>query len=179
MASHSTTSPTQVDHPAHGTTIAGRLPESPLAEVLAHPHFPPQGWTRRSLNRGDVLLREGEDTGAVYLVLDGQVRVEGTVRMQSGRQFQAGVAVVGPGSVIGELALFDAQPHSATAVAESDVTVAVLARTTLRTFLDAHPTLGYRVFGEFLAQLAVRLRATNARVYKFLAWGLKAYQLDK
>lgn len=169
----------QVDHPNHGTTFAGRLPDTPLAEVLAHPDFPSDGWTRKSLRRGDVLLREGEDSGAVYLVLEGQVRVEGTVRMQSGRQFQAGVAVVGPGAVIGELALFDAQPHSATVVAESDVAVAVLARTTLRAFLDAHPTLGYQVFGEFLAQLALRLRATNARVYKFLAWGLKAYHLDK
>jgi hypothetical protein len=49
----------------------------------------------------------------------------------------------------------------------------------LSLFLDSHRELGYEVYRDLLHQLTPRLRKSNARVYRFLAWGLKAYRLDE
>jgi len=152
---------------------------SPLELVLAHPAFPSSRWRLQAFAPGECILREGEHTGALYLVRSGQVRVEGTVKLQSGRRFQAGVTTLRDGGVLGELALFDQQPHSASAYAESAALVAVIEGSALLDFLDQHRDLGYQVFHELLTQLAPRLRATSSRVYKFLAWGLNAHQLDR
>ena len=150
-----------------------------LQGLIQHPEFTALGgWQRRRYAAQDVILREGETSGCVYLVLDGLVRIEGTVRLQSGRQFQAGVTELHAGAVFGELALFDREPHSATVFAASTVELAVINSDLLRRFLDEHREVGYEVYKEFLEQLAPRLRKTTARVYRFLAWGLKAHHLD-
>lgn len=153
--------------------------EGTFAAVLGHPDFPGDQWHLRSFKSGDRILREGEQSGLLYIVQRGSARVEGAVKLQSGRQFQAGVTNLGPGSVFGELALFDHQPHSASVFANGETTIIAIEGTALLEFLQRHRELGHDVFKEFLTQLAPRLRATSARVYKFLAWGLKAYQLDQ
>jgi CRP/FNR family transcriptional regulator, cyclic AMP receptor protein len=153
--------------------------ENALVRVLANPDFPTARWRVLTFKAGELILREGDSSGHIYVVQSGSVRVEGTVTLQSGRQFQAGVTQVGAGGVFGELALFDRQPHSASVFANGDTTVAAIEGAALLEFLEQHRELGYEVFKDFLAQLAPRLRATSARVYRFLAWGLKAYHLDQ
>lgn len=150
-----------------------------FAAVLGHPEFPRDRWHLRAFKSGAPILREGEQSGHVYMVQSGSVRIEGAVKLQSGRQFQAGVTNLGAGGVFGELALFDQQPHSASVFATGDTTVIAIEGGALLEFLEHHRELGYDVFKDFLTQLAPRLRATSARVYKFLAWGLKAHHLDQ
>lgn len=150
-----------------------------FAAVLGHPDFPRDRWQLQSYKVGELILREGDQSGHLYLIQRGSARVEGSVKLQSGRQFQAGVTNLSVGAVFGELALFDQQPHSASIFANGDTMIIAIEGVTLLEFLERHRELGYAVFKDFLTQLAPRLRATSARVYKFLAWGLKAYHLDQ
>lgn len=71
----------------------------------------------RSLASGDVLMRQGEPGGDLYLVLDGilEVAVDGGV-----------VAEVGPGALVGERAVVETGVRTATLTATTPVRVAVL-----------------------------------------------------
>jgi CRP/FNR family transcriptional regulator, cyclic AMP receptor protein len=64
---------------------------------------------------GTVLFREGERGESMFVILDGQVelRVNGTM-----------FETLGPGGVLGEMALIDQSPRVATAVALTDVSLA-------------------------------------------------------
>lgn len=150
-----------------------------LTAVLAHPGLAPGAWRLLHFADGAQVLAEGDSSGCLYVVSAGGVRIEGTVQLESGRRFQAGVTRLGVGGIFGELSLFDRQPHSASVFADGNTTIVAIDGDLLLDFLDAHPAEGYGVFKEFLVQMAPRLRSTSQRVYRFLAWGLKAYHLDQ
>jgi AAA family ATP:ADP antiporter len=65
----------------------------------------------RTFNAGDYLFYEGEEGDYMYLVLDGQIRIE-----VGGRE----VAVIGAGKSTGEFAILDRRPRSASARALAD-----------------------------------------------------------
>ena len=151
-----------------------------LAALLDMPQFLRYtNCVQRDFKAGEVIVREGEATASVYVIVSGAVRIEGTVRLQSGRQFQAGVTELKVGGIFGELSMFDREPNSGTVIADGPVRLAIIESAALLGFLDQNPTLGYAVFKDLLQQMAPRFRKTTARVYRFLAWGLKAYQLDE
>jgi len=64
---------------------------------------------------GTTVFAEGSTGNAMYVVLDGEVEVR--VRDEL-------VGVLGPGEIVGEMALVDAKPRSATIVARSDCRLA-------------------------------------------------------
>ena len=77
-----------------------------------------------SLNKGDVLVRQGESVACVYLVVSGRLRVLGhTKRAEPRLLFYADV-----GETICEMALLSDDPSFATVDAETDTTVVALSR---------------------------------------------------
>jgi CRP-like cAMP-binding protein len=73
--------------------------------------------TRRSFRRGSVLYREGDRPAGVLMLLSGHVRIMNV--SSDGREVVAGVR--GAGDIIGELAVIDERPRSATVEALEDV----------------------------------------------------------
>src|SRR4029079_18458356 len=69
------------------------------------------------LPAGVELVREGEPGDALFVIIDGTAVVQ-----QGGEELNR----VGPGAYLGELAILDGEPRSATVVADSDVRVAVI-----------------------------------------------------
>jgi NTE family protein len=107
--------------------------------------------TRFTIARGDTLIRQGEDSDALYLVVSGrfEVRLDGR---------EEPVAEIGPGRPIGEIAFFTGCPRTANVVAERDSLVLKLTR---RDFDD----LAQRIPGTWrtiTTTLARRLAATTA-----------------
>lgn len=68
---------------------------------------------------GAVLMREGDASGEVFLILSGRVRV-----VHCG----AVIASVGAGETVGEMGIIDSGPRSATVMAESPVRALVFGR---------------------------------------------------
>ena len=68
------------------------------------------------LNRGDVLVREGDESDKIYIVVGGEIAV--SIRNQSGDEVT--VASIGSGKVIGEMTLFGESKRSATCRAASE-----------------------------------------------------------
>lgn len=90
----------------------------------------------RTHNAGDVLMLEGEPGDEFYVILDGMVRIERgdrTIRSMS------------PGGFLGEIALVERRPRTATATAVSDVTVLALHHHAFDRLLETMPAVHRRV----------------------------------
>lgn len=99
---------------------------------------------------GGVIVSEGEEGDAFFVVLSGRARVSRGGRTRG---------VLEPGAYFGELALLDPAPRSATVKAETDVQVGVLGTRMFRILLRELPTISERL----LAGLARELREASGR----------------
>ncbi len=97
------------------------------------------------LPAGTVLMREGQVGHEFFLIVDGNVRVERGGRL---------IHVSGPGDFLGEIALVDGGPRSATATAEGPVRALVLGQREFHSVLERHPQIQLQV----LKALAKRVR---------------------
>jgi CRP/FNR family transcriptional regulator, cyclic AMP receptor protein len=115
--------------------------------------------TPKRASVGTLLIREGERTanGFMLLVLDGDVRVESHY---GGDTEHMVLGVLGPGSLIGELALLDDAPRAATCIAASDLQMAVLTRDALEQIIEQHPAVAARLMMAISKRVADRLRET-------------------
>ncbi len=108
----------------------------------------------QTLSPGTVLCREGEEGSEVFIVLDGDVMF---FKQELGREQPVGKE--GAGGLIGEMAILDPAPRSATVVAgERGVDVLRLNGVAFRKSLEQHPSIADGV----IRTLARRIRARNA-----------------
>src|ERR1700744_5261866 len=105
------------------------------------------------LSRGEHLFMEGDDGDALYVVIEGKMKL--TRAAADGRENL--LSVIGPGEMFGELSLFDPRPRTSSASAVTDVTLAALAHDALRPWLLEHPEVAMHM----LQALARRLRRAN------------------
>ena len=93
------------------------------------------------LAAGDVLLREGEKSDALYLVIEGDIEVT--------REAGGGEHVIlhhlKPGSVAGAMGFIDGNNHSATLRAVKGARVLMLHREALEGMIEEHPRLVYKI----------------------------------
>lgn len=117
----------------------------------------------RILRAGDVLFRAGEPSDGAVLV------VSGAVALTEQDDGQPASEVVGPGAMIGELALFTSVPRQVTAIAREPTQVMRLQRSVMRRVLGESPdsaeaiaaAIGARLQG-FVSELAAVQDALNA-----------------
>lgn len=78
---------------------------------------------QKTFTPGTLLVREGETGDAAYLVMSGKVEI---FRAVDGKKFV--INRVGPGAVIGEMAIIDNKPRMACAVAMEPTECVVITR---------------------------------------------------
>ena len=105
-----------------------------------------------TLPAGDELVTEGDEGDAAYILLEGSVTLKRNNRT---------LTTLGPGEIIGELALLDKAPRTATAVCDTDCTVLRLDRVRFLGLLEDVPALAHKV----LQTLAARLRDLDSKYY--------------
>jgi len=115
---------------------------------------------------GTKVIHQGERdrTGFMFLVLDGDVTVETVV---VSRANPIVVSVLGPGSLVGEMGLLDGAPRTASCVAATDVTAAVLNRSALAALIDDHPSVGAKLLIAISQRLAERLRESGQKLLAY------------
>jgi CRP-like cAMP-binding protein len=86
----------------------------------------------RQVTAGDVVMTKGEPGDALFVVVDGSLRAHSGERI---------LATMGPGSVIGELALLDPAPRAASVTADEDSLLLVLAKEDFDLVMTDHPEL--------------------------------------
>jgi CRP/FNR family cyclic AMP-dependent transcriptional regulator len=98
---------------------------------------------------GDFLFREGDNGDKMYVLLEGQVEILlGDLVLET----------TGPGSLIGEMALIDDSPRTATVVAKTSCRLAEIDRRRFHFLVQQTPHFATHV----MKTLADRLRHMNA-----------------
>jgi CRP-like cAMP-binding protein len=125
--------------------------------------------------KGATLLREGDgsDAAEMLLLLDGEVSVDAGTGSTGGG---VSIASLGPGSVLGEVALLDGLPRSAQCTALSPVRAAGLTRSALQAMLDQQPRVAAKLMIALSQRITERLRGMGQQlqVYADLAASLQA-----
>ena len=116
------------------------------------------GSEQRDFAGGDVLFNAGEDADAGYIVQRGAFRIEdgGGVEI-----------IVGPGALIGELALVVAMPRPSTATALEPCSVIRVARSLFQRVLESDPAAARRLRDEFAnrtSQIASEILMAGAKL---------------
>lgn len=110
----------------------------------------------RELRGGDVLVRQFEKADELIIVLEGTARI---------RSYKGdALAEFGPGSIIGEMALIDEQPRSATVTCVGSCKVAVIPASVIRGMMSIDSRVEALINGNLCRVLVRRLRTMNARL---------------
>lgn len=106
-----------------------------------------------SFSRRRTVFVEGEPGDDLYVIVSGAVKI----RHQTANGRETVFAVLGPGDVFGELALFDPGPRTSTVITLTEVEALRMDRNALRTWIIERPEIAEQL----LRVLARRLRHTN------------------
>lgn len=117
---------------------------------------------------GEVIFREGEAGNRLYLIVDGEVRISRDVP-GSGEE---ALAVLKPGAVFGEMAVFDRSERSTDAIAQGGARCITIARSDFELLLDFNRDIAYKVLWAVVRLLSRRLRSTNDSLRSFLAMSM-------
>ncbi|HEY1374172.1 MAG TPA: cyclic nucleotide-binding domain-containing protein [Candidatus Binatia bacterium] len=107
---------------------------------------------------GETIFREGDPGKAVFIVLDGKISI---IRAAEGAEKP--LAVLGPGTYFGELALIDDQPRFAAARADEDTTLLILYKSHFDDLIEGQKALAVHVMENLLKTLAGYVRNEQAR----------------
>jgi CRP/FNR family cyclic AMP-dependent transcriptional regulator len=124
-----------------------RLARVPLFDGVSKKHLAQISnlMTPVNLDAGDVLARQGEIGREFVILLEDEVDVARDGKV---------IAVRGPGDYIGEIALLDNQPRTATVTAKTDVAAEVLNRAEFATLLADAPELSSKIMVTLAHRLA-------------------------
>ena len=110
----------------------------------------------------EVIFSEGDEGDALYLILEGTVRVE---KGEAGLEESAGtmevIAILRPGNIFGEIAIMDRDTRSATVAANEPVKALEIKRDDFEIILTVDTDLALKCYRNFIRVLCKRLRSTN------------------
>lgn len=117
-----------------------------------------------SATRGTTIFAEGDPSRYLALVVKGRVDI--VKRDSSGRDHV--IFSLGPGKALGEMALIDREPRSATAVAATDTLLLLLTEEQFESLTKAYPGLGIRLVLKLAKMMSQRLRRTSGVLVDYL-----------
>jgi CRP/FNR family cyclic AMP-dependent transcriptional regulator len=115
------------------------------------------------LAKGTVFIREGDtrNTGFLMLLLDGEVTVE--TRVVS-RVAPLVITLLGPGSLIGELGMFDGLPRYASCIAATQLRCAILTRESLNRLMQEDAGIAAKLLLAVSLRIGARLREVTGKL---------------
>jgi CRP/FNR family transcriptional regulator, cyclic AMP receptor protein len=120
---------------------------------------------------GQMLIREGDLDDWMLLLLRGTVDVGKRIGPEANhheRGDNTRLGVVRPGTVLGEMSMFDGEPRYASCWALSEVEAAALDRAAVARLIQARPDIGAKLLVKLMQLLSQRLRNTSGQLVKVL-----------
>jgi len=114
----------------------------------------------RKLNKGDVVIEEGDRVDSIYCILKGEVDILLPDDLEEHEDLTL-VNMLVDGECIGEYSFVDEQPASATVRANTNLEVLELSHDVLRDALQSDCELRAQLYKNLLESLVERLRNTN------------------
>lgn len=134
----------------------GMEPEE-LATVSTHMHL-------YNLEEGDLVFEEGEKGNYVCFVVEGILDV--IKDAASGERAQ--IAELSAGDSIGEMAVVDNFPRSATVVAKTPATLLTMTSTEFNQLLALDPPVGIKILKAIARILSINLRKTSSQLADYM-----------
>ena len=140
------------------------LPDSPLSDrYTSNPIFSAfaekdlrellRRGRNKTFHKGETIFMRGDEGAWVLLLEEGMVEIN--VVSLNGRK--SILNLMEPYDIVGEIALLDSEPRSASAIAKTDVSGIVLSRATMMDFLRDNPEACF----EIIHTLCKRVRNTS------------------
>jgi signal transduction histidine kinase len=108
--------------------------------------------SERKYERGEIIFKEGDRGDSMYLIRSGRVVVvKGDLKNPTILGYR------GPGEIIGEMALLEGQPRSASIIAVERLRMLKISRESFQELLNSEPAIGMSI----MASLSARLRAAD------------------
>jgi len=114
-------------------------------------------------DQGDVIIKKGDVSDSLFLVVSGQVRA----RIRVGGH-DTSLGTMEPGEVFGEVAMLSQTARSADVVADSPARMLRLTSANFQELMTNHADLAVRMLFNMSRQLATRLAQRNQELYKDL-----------
>jgi CRP-like cAMP-binding protein len=131
------------------TTLFSELPSNDLEALSLRVR-------ERTYRRHETVFHFDDPGTALLLIRTGRVKV--TLTSKEGKEIILRIA--GPGEIVGEVALLDGHPRSATIVALEKLEVFLLERDALIEFISQHPETALKL----LSVLSWTIRRANDRI---------------
>ena len=123
------------------------------------PHF-----SVMDLPAGDTLFLEGSTSNYVCFLVEGTLDVLKRVDMGG----DVVLTTLRKGRSIGEMAIIDEFPRSATVKARTDATLVILTRDSFNQIAAERPDLGFEILKGLARLLSMNLRKTSARLADYM-----------
>lgn len=116
---------------------------------------------------GACIFRAQEPGDGCYIIEQGEVRLE--LGNQEHVDTERVLGYLTPGWLLGEMALLDEMPRSASAFAETDVVAHWLSATKLAKISGAYPQIGIALFRALGRDASLKLRKSNERIAEHIS----------
>ncbi len=119
---------------------------------------------KRRFARGSVVVRQGEISGELYVMLSGRAHVV----VEGSGERRVIVATLRSGDCIGEMSVIDNEPHSATVVVDIAADVLVLSREAFSRCITQNSAIAHAV----MESLVFRMRASTKKIGSLALMGV-------
>lgn len=113
----------------------------------------------KSFKKGEFIIREGEETKDIYLILRGAVIVTKEINT-----IKKVLAILGPGEIVGEMSFFESSTRSASCIADEDVVTIVFTSETFSDIYKTHPRWLYQILESLSKRIIKTLNLLKIRM---------------
>ena len=114
--------------------------------------------TTRTVEKGEVILRQGEVADTIFIIIAGQVKVYISNEPDTHREVI--VSMLGAGDFFGEISLFDQEPRTANVAALERTHIQALSYETFQGVIEQSPDIARKV----MSTMAARLRHADRQI---------------
>ena len=113
---------------------------------------------------GTIIFRESDRGGFMCLVIEGGAEIF----KQDHKFGNKRIGEIEPGKTIGEMALIDGEPRSATCICAQQSTLVMLTREQFVRIIREHPALSVNILLKIVTMMSRRLRQTSDQLVDYL-----------
>lgn len=143
-----------------------RFPDDTLAEVI-------NALKERPIKAGELIFSYGDEGNELIIVKEGKIAIFMPIDDEHPAEGQA-IRVFEPGQALGEMALIDSKPRSASARAEGDAVILSLTAVAFNHLLTEHPEMNTAI----MVGLSDRIRYTTDFLGEVRQWVKKVSDGD-
>lgn len=113
---------------------------------------------------GSQICKQGERSDFLCVIISGRV----TINKEDLRKASKEIASVGPGQTVGEMALIDGEPRSASVIAQTQVALLLLSDYSFERMEEEAPRLWGKILMRLARILSKRLRQTSGILAEYM-----------